>query len=138
MSSMSFHYTRKVHFAETDAAGVVYFANVFQFCHEAYEASLAAAGIDLKEFFCQPKIAFPIIHSEADFYRPLTCGDFLEIELESVLLSPEEYEVNYQIKVGDRLAAQATTRHVCINAHQRTRQAVPEFLLNWLNPIQSG
>ncbi|MDJ1175332.1 acyl-CoA thioesterase [Roseofilum capinflatum] len=135
---MSFHYTRKVHFAETDAAGVVYFANVFQFCHEAYEASLAAAGIDLKEFFCQPKIAFPIIHSEADFYRPLTCGDFLEIELESVLLSPEEYEVNYQIKVGDRLAAQATTRHVCINAHQRTRQAVPEFLLNWLNPIQSG
>ncbi|MDJ1180789.1 thioesterase family protein [Roseofilum sp. BLCC_M91] len=130
---MPFCYTRTVRFAETDAAGVVYFANVFQLCHEAYEASLAAAGIDLKEFFCQPKMAFPIIHSKADFYRPLTCGDSLEIELTPVFCPPDEYEINYHIKVGDRLAAQATTRHVCINAHQRTRQPIPEFLLNWLD-----
>ncbi|MDJ1170573.1 thioesterase family protein [Roseofilum sp. BLCC_M154] len=130
---MTFHYTRTVRFAETDAAGVVYFAHLFQFCHEAYEASLAAAGIDLKKFFCQPKIAFPIIHSEADFYRPLTCGDSLEIELVPVLLDPERYEINYTIKVGDRVAAKAMTRHVCIDAHQRTRQAVPKFLLNWLD-----
>nr|WP_318728384.1 thioesterase family protein [Roseofilum sp. Guam] len=130
---MLFHYTRTVRFSETDAAGVVYFTNLFQFCHEAYEASLAAAGIDLKEFFCQPKIAFPIIHSEADFYRPLTCGDCLDIELVPILLSPNKYEINYQIKLGDLLAAKAMTRHICIDAHQRTRQPLPKVLLNWLH-----
>ncbi|HBR00710.1 acyl-CoA thioesterase [Roseofilum sp. Belize BBD 4] len=130
---MPFYYTRTVRFAETDAAGVVYFANLFQFCHEAYEASLATAGIDLKEFFCQPKIAFPIIHSEADFYRPLTCGDCLDIELTPVFCPPDEYEINYKIRLADRAVAKATTRHVCIDAHQRTRQPLPKVLLNWLH-----
>ncbi|MFS8118916.1 MAG: acyl-CoA thioesterase, partial [Microcoleus sp.] len=45
---MSFSYTRTVRFQDTDAAGVVYFANVLAMCHEAYEASLAASGINLK------------------------------------------------------------------------------------------
>ena len=130
---MPFHYTRIVRFAETDAAGVVYFANLFQFCHEAYEASLAAAEIDLKDFFCQPKIAFPIIHSEADFFRPLTCGDSLDIELVPVLLEPEKYEIYYNIRLGDRTVATATTHHVCIDPHQRSRQPLPQFLLNWIN-----
>jgi len=132
---MAFAYTRTVHFAETDAAGVVYFAHLFLFCHEAYEASLAAAGIDLKSFFCQPKVAFPIIHSEADFYHPLTCGDRLEISLDPVLLSPDEYEIHYQIQLGDRLAAKAMTRHVCIDACQRTRKPLPEFLHHWLDQV---
>ena len=54
----AFVYTRSIRFHETDAAGVVYFANVLVLCHEAYEASLAAAGIDLGEFFSDPDRSF--------------------------------------------------------------------------------
>jgi 1,4-dihydroxy-2-naphthoyl-CoA hydrolase len=66
---MPFTYLRTVHFQDTDAAGVVYFANVLAMCHEAYEASLAASGINLKAFFSNPEVAFPIIHASVDFYR---------------------------------------------------------------------
>lgn len=48
---MSFYYTRIVHFQDTDAAGVIYFANILAICHEAYEASLAAFNINLRFFF---------------------------------------------------------------------------------------
>ena len=46
---MSFAYSRTIHFADTDAAGVVYFARYLSICHEAYEEALAAAGIDMKQ-----------------------------------------------------------------------------------------
>jgi len=36
---MPFTYSRTVHFADTDAAGVVFFANFLAICHEAYEES---------------------------------------------------------------------------------------------------
>jgi len=34
---MTFAYDRKIHFADTDSAGVVYFARLLSICHEAYE-----------------------------------------------------------------------------------------------------
>ncbi|MBD2021122.1 1,4-dihydroxy-2-naphthoyl-CoA hydrolase, partial [Leptolyngbya sp. FACHB-36] len=45
---MPFVYSRTVRFSDTDAAGVVYFASALSICHEAYEASLAAVGVDLR------------------------------------------------------------------------------------------
>lgn len=44
---MSFAYSRHIHFRDTDAAGVVFFANYLALCHEAYEEALAAAGLEI-------------------------------------------------------------------------------------------
>jgi 1,4-dihydroxy-2-naphthoyl-CoA hydrolase len=56
---MPFDYFRTVRFADTDAAGVVFFANYLVFCHEAYEESLAANGIELQTFFKTTGLVFP-------------------------------------------------------------------------------
>ena len=45
---MPFVYRRTIRFADTDAAGVVFFPNYLAICHEAYEESLADDGIELK------------------------------------------------------------------------------------------
>ena len=76
---MSFSYQRIIRFQDTDAAGVVYFANVLAMCHEAYEESLAASGINLKAFFSNSDIAIPIVHASVDFFRPMFCGDKIYI-----------------------------------------------------------
>ncbi|MFZ9683665.1 MAG: 1,4-dihydroxy-2-naphthoyl-CoA hydrolase, partial [Cephaloticoccus sp.] len=47
---MPFIYERTIRLAETDAAGIVYFANYLGLCHEAYEAALAAAGLPVQSF----------------------------------------------------------------------------------------
>ena len=48
---MTFAYDRKIHFADTDSAGVVYFARLLSICHEAYEHYLENLGVDLRSFF---------------------------------------------------------------------------------------
>ena len=132
---MSFTYTRTVRFQDTDAAGVVYFANVLAMCHEAYETSLAASGINLKGFFSNPEVAFPINHASVDFYRPMFPGDRLTIQLMPRQVTGDEFEIAYQVfsgEVAGKSAAKALTKHVCIDAVSRTRKQLSEELMQWL------
>ncbi|MEX0270074.1 acyl-CoA thioesterase [Leptolyngbyaceae cyanobacterium UHCC 1019] len=130
-----FVHHRTVRFQDTDAAGVVYFANGLAIAHEAYEASLQAAGIDLKAFFQGFSVAVPIVHASVDFLRPIAVGDLLEIHLTPHQICPSEFEVHYQIylePISNKPVIKAVTRHVCINAQTRTRQELSVMLLAWL------
>lgn len=133
---MPFVYTRTVRFQDTDAAGVVYFANVLAMCHEAYEASLVAAGVDLKTFFSGSEIAIPIVHASVDFLKPMFCGDRLEIHLNVIQLKDSEFEIHYRLLPAgsaEKPLSQAITRHVCIEVKPRSRCPLPEFMHEWLH-----
>jgi 1,4-dihydroxy-2-naphthoyl-CoA hydrolase len=132
---MPFIYQRTIRFQDTDAAGVVYFANTLAMCHEAYEESLIAAGIEVWKFFSASAIALPIVHAEADYRHPAFCGDRHEIMLTPISTSRHGFEIRYEIYGEgdrDRLIGQALTRHVCINPVSRERQPLPQQVLEWL------
>jgi 1,4-dihydroxy-2-naphthoyl-CoA hydrolase len=136
---MSFKYEYTIQFRDTDAAGVVYFANIISICHVAYESSLIESGIDLKFFVNNFEFAVPVTHVSADFFRPLYCGDRVIIELTPVLNDSCRFEINYQIlssnsQVIDRslISATAITKHVVIDPGTRQRKDFPELLANWL------
>lgn len=137
---MSFIYSRTVRFQETDAAGVVYFANVLAMCHEAYEASLVAAGFALDTFFGPGETAVPIVHASVDLMKPMVCGDRLHIRLTTHLQHETEFEITYQIfqaDVADKLLSTAITRHVCIaiTPRSRRRAPLPPALRHWVESL---
>lgn len=144
---MPFYYPRQIRFHETDGAGVVYFANVLTLCHEAYEASLEAAGVELADFFSPRGIVMPVVHGSVDFFRPLGCGDRLTIALTPKPLPQADrplskFEIHYRLldwaadpqdcPSDAAIQAEATTRHVCIDAATRRRQPLSEPLQGWL------
>ncbi|MBW4509328.1 MAG: acyl-CoA thioesterase [Scytonematopsis contorta HA4267-MV1] len=129
---MTFTYHRTVRFQDTDAAGVVYFANILAICHEAYEESIASVGINLKEFFTHPPIAFPIIHANVDFFRPISCGDKLVVSLIPYKQGVDKFEIAYEILVDLFVVAKAQTRHVCIDTSTRNKREFPDEISEWL------
>lgn len=129
---MPFVYQRTIRFQDTDAAGVVYFANVLAMCHEAYEESLAASGINLKLFFTASDFAIPIVHASVDFLRPMFCGDRVFIHLNPQAIGVDSFNINYIIDLKEKQVAKAITKHVCINPVSRTRQKLPDELIQWL------
>lgn len=136
---MAFLYHRTIRFQDTDAAGVVYFAQVLSLCHEAYEASLQQAGINLRVFFSRGEIAVPISHTEADFRYPLTCGDPITVELTPKQRSPDSFQIQYRVQLETgQVAAIATTRHVCIETATRRRCALTTPLIRWLQRWESA
>jgi 1,4-dihydroxy-2-naphthoyl-CoA hydrolase len=130
-----FTHQRTIRFADTDAAGVVYFANTLSICHEAYEESLIAAGIELNSFFKSANVIVPIAKSEADYRRPLACGDRVRISVAPAALSENSYEVRFEMtRLGtpEKVAAVVRTEHVCLDASTRKRVALPPQLAAWV------
>lgn len=135
---MPFLYSRTIHFQDTDAAGVVYFANVLAMCHEAYEASLASTGINLRDFFTHSAFALPIVHARVDFLCPMFCGLEYEIQVKPTCLNPRKFEISYSIlllKEPENPINQATTIHVCIDPVTRTRIDLPAEIMQWLQVL---
>ena len=133
---MPFSHLRTVRLADTDAAGVVFFARTLALCHEAYEESLAAAGLDLNDFLGRADLVVPISRSEADYQRPLRVGDKLRISVTPSPLSENAFAVRYEIvKLGaaEKLAARVRTEHVCTSIAKRARAPLPPALAAWVH-----
>ena len=123
-----------IHLRDTDAAGVVYFASLLSICHEAYEDSLRAHGINLQSLLSST-LALPITQAEINFQRPLFCGDTIEIDLTPSLINSNQFSVEYRVfqaSENQQQIAKAKTVHVCIDKITRQRENLPETLLSWL------
>jgi 1,4-dihydroxy-2-naphthoyl-CoA hydrolase len=135
---------RTVRFGDTDAAGVMHFPQLLRWCHEAYEESLERFGIGAGEIFPRPgalpEVAIPIVHCQADFLRPLACGDGLAIQLEPIRIDPCCFELSYRFSSDGLAAATARTRHLAIHGGSRRRCELPDTIKRWLeaSALQSG
>jgi 1,4-dihydroxy-2-naphthoyl-CoA hydrolase len=127
-------YERIVHFQDTDAAGVVFFANVLSICHEAYEDALQTAGFNLKLYFSNAgDYAVPITHAQVDFLKPMFCGDRLLVNLQPQQLDNYSFQINYKITDGNaKLLSIAQTQHICISKSDRTKLDIPFEIRAWI------
>jgi 1,4-dihydroxy-2-naphthoyl-CoA hydrolase len=114
----------------------MHFHQLLRWCHEAYEESLERFGITAGEIFPAPgrtpAVALPIVHCQADFRRPLFCGDQLSISLQLRQVDPGSFEVTYRFDCGGQLAAHGLTRHRAITVADRQGCALPAAISSWL------
>ena len=133
---MPFTYDRTIRLAETDAAGIVFFANYLVLGHEAYEAALAAAGLPVQSFLGGGDVIIPIARSSAEYLRPLQCGDRVRVALKPARLSENSFAIDYElIRLGppDKLAARIRTEHVVTSRAQKSRVPMPSALADWVD-----
>ncbi len=123
-----------VRFQDIDAAGIVFFARVFELFHDGYVAALAANGVSLAKVLDERVWAAPITHSEARFRRPMRFGDELVVELR-VERAEREITVRYRVCAhGDSSIehASGSTTHAFVDRATFRRIDVPPEVLRAL------
>lgn len=71
-----FTYTTRVAMHETDAAGIVYFANFFHYAEEAEVHALASVGFNvMSEDYLLPRV-----HAACDYHAPLRFFEQVRVE----------------------------------------------------------
>jgi 4-hydroxybenzoyl-CoA thioesterase/acyl-CoA thioester hydrolase len=87
-----FRYRRRVHFHETDLAGVVHFSCFFRYMEEAEHALWRAAGLTIDR--AGAEVGWPRVATTFDFRRPLRFDDEFEIvvRVAKVTKSTIQYE----------------------------------------------
>lgn len=131
---MSLHTERRtVPFQDVDAAGIVFFARIFDYFHDAYVGFLRARGVPLEAAVRDRSWVAPLRHAEADYRRPLRFADDIAISVVSVTLDETEFRVRYRIETDDAVACEGETVHVTVDPDTFRRAAVPGFLRHALD-----
>ena len=118
------HETR-IRLADTDAAGVLYFASLLRIAHEAYEAWFESAGLPIATVVRDRTYALPIVHAEADFKLPLVLGDRVVVTLTVSELGERSFTVQYGLEGPHGVAGSARTVHVAIDRNEKRSMPLP-------------
>lgn len=119
-----FTYTTKVRLHDTDAAGIIFFANQFKFIHDAYEELLEKKFAQGFQAILKGTRYFqPIVHAESDFKAPVFAGDKLAITVKLHSIGKTSFSLEYTLKRAKTLVGTAKTVHVTVD--QKTRKKIP-------------
>ena len=97
---MTFEIPITARFHEVDRAGIIFFGRVFEYAHTCYEELLIAAFGGFDRLFDERGFGTPIVHSEADFRRPIRQSDRLIVRARVEGLSSRSITFCYEI-IGD-------------------------------------
>ena len=115
-------YQTKIKLHETDAAGLLFFANQFKLVHDAYESLLEKIGYGFAELIRNKNYFLPIVHAEADYKMPLFVGDLIEIQVTVESIGQMSFTFAYTIlNTRKQLIGTAKTVHVTVDnkSHQK-------------------
>lgn len=128
--------TKTIRLAETDAAGVLYFANQFVFAHELYEIFLDSIGESVQDVLTSRSYLLPIVHAEADFFRPLSTGDTVTIILAVTDIGDSSFTLEYTFYDSTNAeAGLVRTVHAVTDKSTRALLSLPEHMRTALSAL---
>jgi 1,4-dihydroxy-2-naphthoyl-CoA hydrolase len=124
-----FEHRLRVRFQHTDPAGIVFFANILVYCHEAYEELLRAGGMPLEEFLGKREESLPLGHAEATFKRPFRAGQLVTIRVTVGRIGERSFRMEYDLfdEGGEHLAMAATVHVSVTRATGRSCVIAPQL-----------
>jgi acyl-CoA thioester hydrolase len=126
------HLKVKVYYEDTDAGGVVYYANYLRFLERARTEFLARAGISVAEFHRKGFI-FTVTHVDIRYRRPAALGDVIEINTELKEVKNASLTFSQQVLKGGALIAEAEVTLACVGPEGKPRR-LPEELKSLRRP----
>lgn len=79
--SCEFKLTRRVEFADTDAAGIMHFSKFFHFMEAAEHAFFRSLGFSIHNRESDGAVHWPRVHAECDYKAPVYFEDIVEVHL---------------------------------------------------------
>lgn len=70
----------RVYYEDTDAAGIVYYANYLRFAERARTEALRLTGVNQSTLLQDENVGFVVRRCEVDFLKPARLDDLLTIE----------------------------------------------------------
>ncbi|HEX4886126.1 MAG TPA: tol-pal system-associated acyl-CoA thioesterase [Casimicrobiaceae bacterium] len=105
----------RVYYEDTDAAGVVYYANYLKYLERARTEWLAAAGHPLAELERAHGIVFVVRRIEVDFRQPARLGDALDVGVTIAAAGRASLAVTQQVLRGTETIVAARVMLACVD-----------------------
>ncbi len=115
-----------VRYADTDAQGHVFFANLLTYFDEGLTAYLTAIGCDYAGLRARDGVDFVYAESVCRYRDPTRFGDPVRIRTQVVHLGRTSMRTELQALRGDAVLAEGHLVSVCVDATTLAKVDIPE------------
>ena len=124
---------------DTDAAGILFFANQFVFIHDTYEELLRQFGFSIAATLRDGSYIVPIVHAESQYLKPLTVGDEITVTVQVAKIGETSFVLEYELlDIDGQSVGKAKTVHVAVSRQTQDKITLPEELQRALKAFQSA
>ncbi len=133
-----FFWPVRVYYEDTDAGGVVYYANYLKFFERARTERLRAMGFEQDRLRADLGVLFVVRSAQVDYLKPARFNDSLFVSAEIKELKRTSLVFFQQIRQGGtegEVLCEATFRIVCLVDSEFRPTAIPAFLLAQIKDV---
>ena len=127
-----FKYNTKVYYEDTDAAGIVYYANYLKFLERARSEAIYSMGLTNKKLLNNYGTIIIVKSCKIDYKSPAKFEDLLEIISKIRTIGKSSFVMDQIIKRKDEIISESEIVLVTVNAEGKPIR-IPDVLNKFLN-----
>ena len=122
-----FEWPVRVYYEDTDAGGIVYYANYLKFMERARTEWLRSIGIDLQTLADQNRSGFVVRSANLAFMRPARMSDALAVSVELKLKGKASVSLMQKVLRSDEILCKGEIRLAHIDLNTMRPCALPDI-----------
>ena len=124
----------RVYWEDTDAGGVVYYANYLKFMERCRTEWLRHLGLGQAQLRSERRLQFAVVSVNVEFLQPAVLDDEITVTAELQRLGGATINFKQTIWRGDVQLIDASTRVACLDSTSLKPRAIPRDLFTeWRN-----
>lgn len=127
----------RVYFEDTDAGGVVFYANYLRYAERARTEMLRALGIESGKLMAKDGLAFAVRHCSVDFIKPARLDDLLRVETRFTEVKGASLVADQRVRRDDDDLVRMELKLACMSLDGRPAR-LPKALRSRLEDLRAA
>ena len=125
----TFRWPVRVYYEDTDAGGIVYYANYLRFMERDRSAWLRAGGVDVAALADRSRLMFTVREIHLDFLKAARLSDNLEVSVSVTRARRVSVELEQTVTLDGEVLCTAEVRLACVDVDSLKPKPIPDGIL---------
>ena len=127
-----FHWPVRVYYEDTDAGGVVFYANYLKFFERARTEMLRSMGFEQDQLIDEQKLVFVVRSVQIDYLKPARFNEAIDVTAEVTQVKKVSLNFEQVITRDGDVLCKGNVRIACLDIETMKPKTIPEDLLQQL------
>lgn len=125
----TFVFPARVYYEDTDAGGIVYYANYLKYAERARTEFIRALGVNQQDALSEDRCGFMVRSLNIEYKAPAVLDDLLSVSCELAEMKGAGAEMKQEIYCGEKLLAKIEIKLAYVSLLKKRPVRIPETLL---------
>ncbi|MCF6203084.1 MAG: tol-pal system-associated acyl-CoA thioesterase [Methylococcaceae bacterium] len=124
-----FQWPIRVYYEDTDAGGVVFYANYLKFFERARTEMLRYSGFEQDQLITEQRLIFVVRSVQVDYLKPACFNDSLLVNTKILMAKKVSLNFEQVITRNEEVVCKGDIRIASLDANSMKPKIIPDFIL---------